>query len=436
MAANKYIDSTQASKVQVVIGRSGVISESWVESVLFLILWTSVFFNGAIWMTQLAVFGAHIISTHTPLIILVFLLTLFYAYRVVIVVDTVFISWVMFFVLCFFSGFIDYSIAPHQYLDLKASMLLIVVPLLYYLLIALIAGMRINISQKLTNIFLIISGIIAISIGIYQQLNGYSGFMLEYVKEVGSSNYLFFGMIRPISIFTEISTYGFFLAFASGMALWAYIKERRLFYRIILSCLFTILGLLEYFTFTRTTYLIFIVIVVFIIAFSILRRILVYAPLFAFLAGVAIYFGAPLISGLTEGLINHVASDQSVYIRYDEAIQFIHIIFKNPYYMLFGPGINASYLINKKVYIDNTYLTVLVQSGLVGLFLYTGAFCALWLKLFRLARAEPTPLRVAIAAFFGAWPCAGFFAVDNSYILIASLGLVLSPISSLGMNYI
>ena len=193
------------------------------------------------------------------------------------------------------------------------------------------------------------------------------------------------------------------------------------------TLLFIMLAVLEYLTFSRSGYLCFILICLFITSFHFSRKLSVITPILTFLIGLILYFGAPIISDIGRTFVNHIASDHSVYIRYHEAFIYLKILFSNPYYLIFGPGLKASELINNGVYIDDQYLTIAITSGLLGLLIYAFAIALLWLKLFSLARNDPTPLRVAIAAFFATWPSVGFFAADNSYLVLAILGLALAP---------
>lgn len=385
-------------------------------------------------MIQLAVFRSKEISVHIPLLGFIGYMFIIIIYQRRISKDPVTVVWSSLFLFCLISALVSIVIIKRDSLNIKDAILLAVTPTLYYLLVAMVAGAKIRVSNKVSNIFIILFSLIAISTAMYQLINGYSGFMLSYMRLVGSGNYMFYGHNRPISIFTEIGSYGFFIAFLSGAILWLLLKTQGGLSRISYSLLFASLGVLEYFSFTRSSYVIFIIIFLFVVFFYYFITLAKYTPVFSLLFGLFLYFCAPIISVITSGLFGHVASDQSVYTRYNEALIFLKYIFENPYFMLFGPGVRASYLINKGIYIDNTYLSMLVSSGLFGFLIFIAAFTLLWLRLFRLAQREPTPLRLAIAAYVGAWPCVGFFAVDNSYLLISALGLALAPGSGVIKN--
>lgn len=403
-------------------------------NILFLTLWSCLFFSGLIWMFQLAVFGAKPLSVHIPLVVFLGVIILFIIYRGKILRDPIAVVWSSLFLLCFLSALASALLIKKDNLNMKDAILLAVTPTLYYFLVALVAGSAIQLPKRLSNIFIILFSFIAICTAMYQSIGGYSGFMLSYMRLVGSGNYMFYGLTRPISIFTEIGSYGFFIAFISGAVLWLLLKTQGVLSRISYSLLFISLSVLEYFSFTRSGYVMFVMICLFIVFFYYFRRFAKYTPIFSLFFGLFLYFGAPIISGITRELFSHITSDQSVYTRYNEAFIFLKYVFENPYFVFFGPGIRASYLITKGIYIDNTYLNMLVSSGFFGLLIYIAAFTLLWLRLFRLAQKEPTPLRLAIAAYVGAWPCVGFFAVDNSYLLISVLGLALAPGSSVINN--
>lgn len=397
------------------------------SNLIFLTAWSFLFFTGIAWILQLALFGEKIVSVHTPVVFFSFFLALLIISKGRVLREPLSAAWGGLFFLSFFSAVVSIVTDQRQALDLRGALLLAVTPILYYLLVAMVATTKIRLSQGLANNTFILLGFISVCVAMYQSVNGYSGFFLDYMRTVGSGNYYFFGLTRPISIFSQIGPYGFFIAFLAGATLWLIVLGRTALIKIFYTLLFIMLAALEYLTFSRSGYLCFILICLFVTSFHFSRKLSVITPILTFFLGLTLYFGAPAISDIGRTFVNHIASDHSVYVRYEEALIYLKILFENPYSAIFGPGLKASELINNGVYIDNQYLTIAITSGLLGLLIYVFAIALLWLKLFSLARNDPTPLRVAIAAFFATWPCVGFFAVDNSYLVLAILGLALAP---------
>ena len=394
-------------------------------SYLIGILWALLLFDGSIWMMQLLIFHGHEFSVHTPLIILVSAILIYYTISQKININNIFIFWSLFLLLCIISALLSPLSAEGE--TIKQQILLSAVPLLYYSLIPLLAGSKVRISQYFILALICIYGAIAIFTGINQWVSGYSELTQDYMHIMGVTNYNFFGTKRPISIFAQMDGYGFFLAFLSGIVLSFAMAKKNSLVKFTLVIVVMFLIWLEYTSMTRATYLLFALVVWFAVSFRMNRGFLLLYPLSSLFIGACIYSLAPLAHQTLDSIIGKVASDASMTIRYHEASIYLHIFLDNYYYLFFGPGSNATKLINHHVFIDNTYITILMQSGILGLCAYIIAFSYLWLHLYHKAKSDPTPLRISIAAVFGAWPCIGFFAVDKYYLLVAAIGLVLRP---------
>ncbi len=403
--------------------------------IVYMTLWSLIYFSGVTWLLQLLAFGGHVFSVHFPLLLIILILLALILSRKKIHASILANTWMIYFLITVIGAAvvsIGYG-AAHS--NIKTVVLFAISSLLPYLLVSLSGYCNFNLSQAIVLKFIFLFGIISISIAMVQSLNGYHGLMREYLTLIGSKNFIFYGLTRPISIFSVIGTYGSFLAFLASIAsCYLAVSDRKKFFSKLIMASLIGLSFLESITFTRTSYVLFVMIIIASIIFYKMKKLFRILPLVSFIVGGILYLSAPYLSQVLKSSAGSIAADSSVFTRYHEAGIYIGIVFRKLLFLIFGPGMNALYLTNNGIYVDNAYIAILLQSGVLGLLVFVFVFMVLWKKLLYLALDDPSPLRVSIAAFVGVSPCIGFFDVDNSYLLFAALGLSLSSIRKSDQN--
>jgi hypothetical protein len=92
---------------------------------------------------------------------------------------------------------------------------------------------------------------------------------------------------------------------------------------------------------------------------------------------------------------------------------------------LFGTGLSQGY---GYAYVDNMYLAIGAQFGIIGLLLFGLLFVSMTIYVFRIARVKQTPLSIAIAAFWTSFPIVSFFNISlPPYLLVFMILIISNP---------
>jgi O-antigen ligase len=126
------------------------------------------------------------------------------------------------------------------------------------------------------------------------------------------------------------------------------------------------------------------------------------------LAGYAVMKLAPLISNLFGQLdIFDIYTHTSRVTEWDGIMQ--NWLSSDVFTALFGTGLTQGFGFN---YVDNMYLAVGAQFGILGLIVFGLLFLAMTHYVFKQAAMRKTPLPTAIAAFWTTFPIVSFFNIS------------------------
>lgn len=314
-----------------------------------------------------------------------------------------------------------------------ATIVLNIVLLLILVIQMMISG---ELPQKYVYRVLVIFSVPVVFFGFIQVIYGYSHITIEifneYVKNVPSD---FYGFNRPYSLFTQASNFGWFMALLSAM-LFLSIKETKNHVRllfIVSSIIFYIFANMLSFTRVSIMAMFFIFIFLWISnGVSSRKRKAIFLPLYFFGAALLVFFFAGEISPIVKLFLGVLSSSKSTTIRIDELIYYLQIYDNSSWWkMLIGIGPIVDSIPGKsQMFVDNTYLYVLLHQGLVGLLLWVFTTFIIWRDMYRIAKLESGILRKAIVAYWSTWLAVGVFATDLSgYILMAIIFYMLKPAS-------
>ncbi|MBU2737239.1 hypothetical protein [Acidithiobacillus concretivorus] len=270
--------------------------------------------------------------------------------------------------------------------------------------------------------------------GLIQIIDGYNQITItifnEYVKNVP---YDFYGFNRPYSLFTQSSNFGWFMAFLSGI-LWLLIKKSKDHIEILLLIFFMIISMsANVLSFTRVSIMAMLFIFVFLWLNNDVARLKeksLFLPFYFLGATLLILFFAGEVSAILKLFLGVLSSSKSTTIRVDELIYYLKIYDGSSWWkILIGIGPIVDSIPGKtKMFIDNTYLYILLHQGLIGLLLWFSTTLIIWRDMYRTSKRESGIFRKAIVAYWSTWLAVGVFATDLSgYILMAILFYMLKP---------
>lgn len=182
-----------------------------------------------------------------------------------------------------------------------------------------------------------------------------------------------------------------------------------------------------YTTMTRNCYLqfAFAAMCAVMVAFTKLRRFVRYLPILFLLVSVAIALRATSADSSADSAIT---SNVSVLIRAAEWQYYLSLYWTAPLVeKLFGLGIiqNANAASDALIAVDNQYLSVLMNVGLVGLFVIGWLHWKMWLRVYCKAMEEPTAFRIACAAFWSTFLSVYFYNLSiTSFCLVFMLAVM------------
>lgn len=238
----------------------------------------------------------------------------------------------------------------------------------------------------------------------------------------------FYGRVRAFSLFLSgldfASLLALMVAFSSAVI---FCKTRLPPGRVVSAILLCLCAVATYGTLTRNAYL-FVIQSGLVAAYltrreSISKRFWFLLPL----VGAAIGFLAVVVvPGVISVVSNDLLSDDSLVerlVHWEHAMNVWTNSGQSVF--LFGNGetqgaANAGYIV------DNSFLNVAVQSGLVGLVSWVLYCYALWMELRHAVKAKASPMAVAICGFWSTWMLSGAFNVTNWIFALAIMPLFAS----------
>lgn len=289
------------------------------------------------------------------------------------------------------------------------------------------------ITDRLLSKLLVFLSVPVVCFGMLQIINGYSKITLvifhQYVKNVP---YDFYGFNRPYSFFTQSITFGFYAALLVAI-LWLSVRTvRSIPIKAALFGTLIVMASVNILSFTRTA----IVAMCFVLFYLWLdkklkcRRVgMIFAPFMFFLIMVILFFYGVDVANVLKSILGVFAHSASTSIREDELLYYLKMYGSAKWWQMLigiGPIINS---IPEKtgMFIDNSYLYLLLQYGVIGIALWLLAVITIWRDMYLVTQRNPTVLRGAIVAFWSTWFAVSLFATDlGGYILISILFYMLN----------
>ena len=398
-------------------------------SLWFLSMWYFIYFDGLQWTVQFALFNRLVTPTNMPVALLLLFSLIIIITKGGLNNNHVGITALILFLYLFIVNLLFVALNGNP--DLSSHLLianLVVVPA-YYLLISVLLLSRWRISESVARKTIIFMGLIAILVACRQQLYGYSSEELKVLTTAHATNFNFYGSIRPASIFLIPGEYSIFVAFLFVFTL-SYLMSHRQTLVTKSLLLIVLCGLVpaEYFAFARNGILLMILATVFTLLLHYKKpsKFMVWTPYVTFCLGLMVYGFAPFLSSLMHSDLGKVISDASMIMRYKELATYFGMIYNaGIIHVLFGMGLKQFAYLNNGVYIDNTYLYVLLQGGVIGLLLWVAFMWRLWMFLYYHTAKAPSPLRVALLSVVATWPAVAFFISSLQYLIFIFLALVI-----------
>ncbi|QYR21033.1 hypothetical protein KZ483_25435 [Paenibacillus sp. sptzw28] len=225
--------------------------------------------------------------------------------------------------------------------------------------------------------------------------------------------------VRAFSLFESGYSFGHYIAIAGAVFLLLPMNRS---IKLLLMALVLFAG---YSTLTRNAYLEIgaVLIAAFILSKKINNRAAPYIlSFFNALAGYTVMKLAPVISSKFGG--NDIVSIETHTSRVNEWSYIMEMWLSNDVYTaLFGTGLAQGFGFQ---YVDNMYLAVGAQFGILGLISFGLLFLSMTGYVFREARARMTPLSIAIAAFWTSFPIVSFFNISLPPYLFVFIILMLA----------
>lgn len=286
--------------------------------------------------------------------------------------------------------------------------------------------------------WLIIISIPALSLGIAQFVSG------SPILPVSSADNLFdvaawryYGKVRAFSLFTSGLQFGYFLTLLEAVLIY-YLFKRKGLRRIAVLAALVVVSFACYSTLTRNTYLQFVFTGC--TALLLLAQKAGFSPLLArFLGVIPAIYGVVAFISVVGAQINLLGKSQTATILRDESL-LIRLLGWHRHYqlwtesglakLLFGVGMIGGgrfAIFGEVVIIDNSFLSVGLHIGLIGLGLWVFFMWRLWLWMLNVLRNAPDNVALfAIAAFWSTWISSGLF--NDTFILYSMLSMIVLPL--------
>jgi hypothetical protein len=239
----------------------------------------------------------------------------------------------------------------------------------------------------------------------------------------------FYGRVRAFSFFGSASNFGHFLALVAAMSVVG-LRQWRGRRRVLAALVLTSSLVSTYFTLTRATYVEVTLAVTTAVLITFFRwrgvRLSLLWPLYASL-GLFIVFVAPSLVASLRGT-GHLLADASLLMRYEEWAHYGGIWLNHGVaQMLFGTGLMQSsrFPITRSIVIDNVWLSLLFQLGLVGFIVVLLFLWQLWKELLNSLGARPkSMLTIGVVSACSTFPFTSIFGITTlDYFLLFMIWL-------------
>ncbi|MGX9688331.1 O-antigen ligase family protein [Deinococcus wulumuqiensis] len=270
---------------------------------------------------------------------------------------------------------------------------------------------------------IIIFGLLCSLIGIYQYRTTDPIFAVESSDGAFSVlSYQFGYYIRGFSIFSSPLNFAHFLVYVFTLSFLVLIKNKHKAF-MLLPIAIIVYGI--YSSITRAAYfeLIFSIISILMLTISGYRSLKI-IPVIYLIMGIFIVNYAPIISN---SISSNIGSDFSVGLRLAQWSQYIDGIQRSGVInLLFGSGYFQTENINLSVYgstiIDNTYLAILSQIGVLGGIIFLLAIGEVYLKIIIISSRYNDIFLDSALIIFSTYPFRAFLNIEfNSFFIILVL---------------
>ena len=400
----------------------------WLLSVPLYILWFFLFNDGVLPQIEMAFFhGAVPIAT----VVLKFLLLLVLALSMLTLKNASmpkqFLFFIVLFVLCLVVSSIYQIIFIYK--PLSSTLYDIEASYFFILIVPMAFSIKNKINELLVQYSILTFGLASSILGIVQHFSGSA--ILPTVSLHGYYRvwaYGFFEQMRAFAFNSTPADLGQFLVFAAIIIMETRFIKNSMFNKVLKTIFLAVVLIGIFCTLTRAIYIYSALVLVtwFILSRWPHNRMILFLPLVYFVCGLGIILLAPLMHDLFLSF-GSISSDRTLYIRLDEWRYWGAIILNNPYHLLFGPGVTQYHVIDYKGMIDNVYISIVLQSGLISFFSLVIVTSAAWSYSFKLFKSCPSPVRLAIICSMAAYPTLFLFELDLvKYFMLFMLVIVVS----------
>jgi len=332
---------------------------------------------------------------------------------------------------CFFAGGNRYPV-PELLFGYNTMYSLLIISLL-------ITNFRSMISSRFAGRLILIASIPVVLLGAAQAIMNEPLLPLKSVDDyfqVLVWNY--YGQVRSFSLFEAPAYYATFLIFFGGFALGNALCRRRIKSRLFYLALFSVVSMSEFMSLNRTAIFAYIFVsftVILIYKMNYRKNQLILVMVASFLLSVILVFAVPIISNLFPFVF--AFKDQSMLERYSEWQYWLQFLLRSPERVLLGSGIfqNALFSATKEVIIDNMFLAVLVQAGVVGLAIVLYVIYKVWSILVARYLDVSSPMAIASIALLTVWPIFSTFGTGlNIFPVYAAIPFLFKSVNKDSTN--
>ena len=286
-----------------------------------------------------------------------------------------------------------------------------------FFIFPLVYQLRGYVSTKSLTFVLVGIGVPAICLGMFQ----YFTHIIFPLPQPGNS-VDFFSRIRAYSFFGQPLQYSIFLLFIFSLCSVMLIRCSNAI-RIFIIIAISIIIFAAYTTLARSLFVALtgaaVTSIVIKLKFPFKRAIIYNLPLMYFIFIILLLYYSNDISRIFSGSLT---SSLSVSIRYDEWIYYLRMLLKSPSVFFLGNGIvqgnETAGSLNSTLPIDNSFLGVTLNIGVIGLFLYLFMLSSMWNFIVQEYEKNDSIMVESALVFFSTWP---IYAVTSNILYLYPL---------------
>ena len=270
-------------------------------------------------------------------------------------------------------------------------------------------------------------GLISFGFGVWQILHGYALITQEiFLRYSSNVPYDFYGRNRPYAFFTESSNFGWFMAFVFCYAVLSRSRAGGILRRAAYSALASIACIGVILSFTRIAILTLVCAIVFIVflgKWNKSKSLKLYLPIVFLVFAMLLFYFANGVAEFMGGAFGSLANSGSTLARQLELKYYTGVFWNSgPGAMLLGLGPEMFDLPRRTgLFVDNSYLYILLQQGLVGLLLWVLLGLLVWLDLVLRYLKNDKPLLGAVLAVWSTWLAVGVFATAIDFFVFLAI---------------